>query len=256
MSTRRGLICLGLVAYLFFLLWQLPAALAFALLQGRMASTLAPLHFRELQGTWRQGVALDGHWRSLELPELRWQLKPWSLLSGQLSAQVGGRTGSGTLAATVSQGFTGFLLRDLEGEMGLAELAPFLSLPHLQLAGTLVSQGQLAIHHGRIVAAAGKLLWRQAAVTVLQPVALGDLEALLTTTSEGVQVALSDKGGPVQVEGTIIVQNDGHYSLTATVAARQAELQKQLDSIAAFGEKQKDGRVKFIWGGVMPLLTI
>lgn len=256
MTTRKGLIGFGLTSYLLFLLWQMPASLAFSLLQPRMPSAFSTLQFRELLGSWLQGEAHDGQWRTLGLQELRWQLKPLSLLTGQLVAQVGSKTTAGNLSATVSRGFTHFALRDLEGEVGVAEFAPLLSLPGVQLAGQLASQGQLAIRQGRIVSADGKLLWRQAVVTVMQPVALGDLEALLTTTPEGVRIALHDKGGPLQAEGTLLLQSDGQYSLTATVGARQPELQKQLDSIAAFGKKQEDGRLQFSWKGVLPVLTI
>lgn len=255
MNSRRSLVSFGLLAYLFFLLWQLPAARSYSLAQRFLPAALAPLHLRELQGTWREGVARDGQWQALRVEEFQWRLKPWSLLAGQLAVAFKSRGPAGTLAATVSKGINSLAVEELESQLELAALAP-LFLPGVKVEGVVVGQGGLRIRHGRLTAATGKLLWQEAGLAVLQPLSLGDLRADLSTGPEGVRVALADGGGPLQATGTALIQGDGQYSLTVSLAARQELLQKQLDTLAAWGKKLADDRLQFERNGVLPLLPL
>lgn len=257
MKSRIGLIILALAAYGFFLVWYVPADRAFAILHQGMATPVGPLKCSSLQGTWHQGVARNGQLGPLPLQEIHWQFKPWALLTGRLNAVVSVQAEQGGGAATISRGLNTVSVRDMEGSLVLTTLRSLLAPLGVQLDGRVsASLGHVAIRQGRVTTIQGSVVWHDAAMISPQKAQLGTLVVELVTLEDGVRATLADSGGPLQAEGSLLLQNDGHYTLTATLKGRTPEMGKQLDSLAFFGKKQGDGGLQFSFSGELPSLAI
>ncbi len=257
MKSRKGLIVVALVAYAFFLLWYMPANRAFAFLHQGMATPLGPLKCSSLQGTWHHGVARNGQLGTLPLQEIQWQLKPWALLTGRLSVAVSVQAEQGVVTAVISKGLNTVSVQNMEGRLALPALRPLLATFGLQLEGSVsASLDQFAIRQGRITTARGSLVWNDAAIFSPQKAHLGTLLVELVTQKEGVKATLADSGGPLQAEGALLLENDGHYTTTTTLKGRTPEMEKQLDSMALFGKKQGDGALLFSFSGELEPLAL
>ncbi|MDA3969926.1 MAG: type II secretion system protein N [Desulfobulbaceae bacterium] len=257
MKSRTGLIILIIIAYGFFLAWYMPANRAFAILHQGVATPLGPLKFSNLQGTWHQGVARNGQLGPLDLQEIHWQFKPWALLTGRLSGVVSVQAEQGLVAATISKGLNTVSVRNMEGSLPLRALKPLLTPLGVQLDGRVsTSLDHIAISQGRVTTIRGNVVWHDGAIISPQRAQLGTLVVELVTLEDGVRATLADSGGPLRAAGSLLLQNDGHYTMTSTLKGRTPEMQKQLDDLAFFGKKQGAGRLQFSFSGELPPLEI
>ena len=251
MKSPKALLLIGLVAYAFFLLWQLPAEQALALLAPRGETGLQA---RTVEGSWHHGVGRDCSVWGLPLREIGWRFRPLALLSGRLSVTLRGKGDRSAIEATLSRGLTTLHIEALEGRMALAELTPLLSPLGLRLEGILAARlSGVEVREGRLSTAQGKVVWQEAA---LDPrTRLGTLVALISTTREGVKATVSDEGGPLRAEGVLRLAADGGYTMTLTLAARGPEAKELLDRLAPLGQRGDGGVLHLARQGQLPLLT-
>lgn len=256
MINRKGMIILAVVAYTFFLLWYAPAQRVFAFLANGVATPAGLLQCRNLQGTWHEGVALDGRLGGIQLKEFHWTFRPWGLLTGSLSAFISAKTEYGSVAALLSRGLRTLSLQELEASIDVAALKPLTAATGFQLGGKVLgSMTNLTIRQGRITAAQGQWVWNDAAILSPQQNQLGTITVNLATSANETRATIGDKGGPLQLEGLFVLPADGRYSLTAKLAARQSEELKDLiASLAFLGKEEKDGLLHLSLSGVLPPL--
>ena len=140
----------------------------------------------------------------------------------------------------------------MEGRLPVTELArlgPSLPLGldgmvSLTLPALVVDSG------GRIVAAEGSVVWHQAAMTAPQALELGDLQLQLHTENAGQVVGdISDRGGPLRVEGTLQLTPDGGYRVTATLAAAPDAPAALAQSLGWLGKPDAQGRYRLNYNG-------
>lgn len=254
--SGKGVLGLALAAYLFLLLWQLPAQYAHLLLPLNH-EPFTSFQGQELHGTWQQGGVRACRLGNLPLETLDWQFKPWALVTCRLATKLSGRTATSAIAATISRGWGTVTAGGVEGKLTLQEFAALFSPYGLGLRGVMVPKlERVVIRQGRVIAALGHLSWQGATIAVPPTVELGDLSMALITTSAGVKATIKDEGGPLQLQGNMLLKADGSYTLAATLAARQPAMQKVLDSNATLGQQQTDGRLLIVKSGVMPLLPL
>ena len=257
MKNRKGLIIIMVAVYAFFLVWYVPANRVFTLLQHGVATPLGSFRCSSLEGTWHDGVGLNGQLGMLPLQEVRWHFKPWALFTGRLSAALSARTEEGVIEATVSRGLKTLSVRNIEGSLALTALRPLMATYGVQLEGSVsASMEDFAIRQGRVTTVQGSLVWHDAAISSTPKAQLGTLVVEFSTLKDEVRATLADTGGPVKVEGLLLLQQDGRYTQTATLLARTPEMAKQIDTLVLFGRKQGDGSVQFSSSGVVPLLAL
>lgn len=257
MMNRKGLIILAAVAYAFFLLWHAPAQRVFTFLENCVATPAGLLQCRNLEGSWREGVALDGQLGGVQFKELQWTFQPWNLFTGRLSAFISAQTEYGSVAALLNRGIRTLSLQELEASLDVATLTPLMASTGFQLGGKmLVSMTNLTIQQGRITAAQGSGEWHDAEITSPLQKQLGAITVDLTTSANNeTRATMGDKGGPLQLDGLAVLTGDGRYSLTAKLAARQSEELKELISDLAFlGKEDEDGLLHLALSGVLPPL--
>lgn len=237
---------LGLIAYLLFLIATFPADRALALLRPQ----LPQLQAAGVSGTVWSGRAAVIQYQGQRLARFTWQFQPLALLRGRAGFAIAfegeGRSGSADVAITPGGTVTADALK---ARLPMAELSSLLQLP-VELGGALDADLQrLEISGGRITRADGQLVLRNAAVTspVAQP--LGAFSAQLSSEDAGVRAQIRDEGGPLQLEGTLRLINDGSYQFSARASVRdpQQTMLKQVLSMA--GRQEPDGRVALEYNG-------
>lgn len=243
-------VVLGLLAFAGFMLATFPAERAFALLSEQVPNVRAA----GLSGTAWSGQAkvlqIDG--RNLE--KLQWQLKPWSVLFGQLEldiqldgADVAGRASIGLQPDGAIQ------LTDVDLSLAAAEMSILFKVP-VDLGGQFLVQLQSAELMGqKIQSAEGVIRWQRAALISPFDQALGEFVAQLSTEAEGDQIEIraqvKDEGGPLQLDGVAKLKPGGSYNFNGSVSVRDAQQKLLVQGVKAMGRPGKDGRTPLRYSG-------
>ena len=193
------------------------------------------------------GAVLLGD-QALPLENLHWQLKPWSLLSLKLCAEVNlqlmGQPASGIFCGAPGNRLSARNVQ-LSGPMALASetlVLPLAGLASIQLQN-------LRMKGERVEALEGNFSWRDARWHNSENwVSLGAFAAKLSANEQGgVQAQIFDLDGPFTVDLTGNYVLHQQPSLTGTVAA-SPEAPEQIRSALQFvGVPMDDGSFRIAW---------
>lgn len=239
-------IMLGLLAFAGFLLITFPAERAFALL----AEQAPKVRVAGLSGTAWSGKAdvLQVEGRNLE--KLQWQLKPWSVLFGQLELDVrldGADVAGQASIALKSDG--AIRLTDVDLRLSAAEMSKQFEVP-VDLGGQFNVQLQSAELMGqKLQSAEGVIRWQQAALISPFEQPLGEFVAQLSTEADVIKAQIKDEGGPLQLDGVAKLTPDGDYDFNGSVSVRDAQQTLLVQGVRAMGRPGKDGRVPLRYSG-------
>jgi general secretion pathway protein N len=211
-----GLILLGLVAYIVFLLISLPAAQAWAWFGGQV-----PVQAFGISGTVWQGQAALVSQQDRRLEAVQWEVRPSSLLLGQLRANVQARMADGRLRGDVAVSPGGrFTARQLRLDMPATELVQWagLSLP-VRVEGQLDTLMQdLVVNGPRIIRADGLVSWHGAAISFgSSALPLGNLALRLEPGADGTSGVLTSHDGPIEIGGKLNMTPDGKFVMDLAV---------------------------------------
>jgi general secretion pathway protein N len=241
-----GYVILGLLAYAVFVIATLPASQAIALLQQRLPTMRAA----GVTGTAWSGEAAVLQLGNQNLQHVDWQIKPWSVVLGELEVDV--VLDDADLAGSASLGLKP------DGAVHLSNVNLRLDAGRFSaLARTPVTLGgqfdlqldSAALKGQQLNAATGQVRWQRAAVTapVTQP--LGEFVAQLSTTKDGIKAQIKDDGGPLQLNGSALLTPQGAYTFNGSVAVRDPQQQMLVQGLHAMGRPGPDGRVPLRYSG-------
>ena len=242
MSLRLAvLIPVVIVSYGVFLIWNAPAAWLVAQTQPQLNA--AQVNLFDANGSAWNGRA-ELYFQNTDLGHLHWQTGPWSLLTGHVTADfslsgqglhIQGRIDSGGLTR----------LDKVEASGGLPLLAALLGLPG-GLEGTLTAHlDQIVVgRNGLLQSATGRLEAHNTKLTQVG-VGLGTLSLALENEQNGIQGQLANRGGDLDLAGTLTLTPTGDYSLQATLHPHAGQNQLT-DGLAAFlGAPDAAGRYHY-----------
>lgn len=241
-----GYVVLGLLAYSGFLIASFPAERAFALLNLQAMNVRAA----GLSGTAWSGKAVLLQVEGRNLERVHWQVKPWSVLLGQLDIDV--KLDGKEIAGSANVGLQpdgAIQLRDVDLRLSAAEISMLLNTP-VDLGGQFDVQLQSAELMGQmILSAEGTIRWQRASVTspFVQP--LGEFVAQLTTEEAGIKGQVKDEGGPLQLDGVAMLTPEGAYNFSGSVSVRDRQQKLLVQGLQAMGRPGKDGRVPLRYSG-------
>lgn len=246
MIRKIGFVVLAVLAYGIFLIATFPAERAFALVAGQAPN----LRAAGLTGTAWSGQAAVIQVQGQNLERLRWQLKPWSVLLGQLELdlQLDGADLAGS--ATVGLKPDGSVqLSDVDLRLAGSQASTLFRAP-MDLGGQFVLQLQSASLLGqKLQSADGVVRWQRAAVVSPFDQPLGEFVANLSSEAEGVKAQVKDEGGPLQLDGVATLKPDGSYSFNGSVTVRDTQQQLLVQGVKALGRPGPDGRVPLRYNG-------
>jgi len=215
-------VLLGLSAYALALVITLPARHAYSLAVYHLPKTL-PVTLHDLGGSLWSGRAGTVAWRSTPLGGLRWELSPWSLLRGRLGLDLQLQDTNSSLAGHAAVTRDGHvLLHNVSARLPAARLMLFnTGLPIAADGNVAVNLEEVQLPPQGAPALRGTLMWSQALLVAGQPLKLGDLKLTLQPgETGGTTGTLSDAGGPLEINGTLILDANRSYRLEAKLRAR------------------------------------
>jgi len=202
-----------------------PATLIDARLEG---ASDGRVRLAEAQGSLWSGAgwieAREAHGRAGVAKHVAWRVLPWTLLRGELVAEVELEAVAKPFVATVT--LSGIDIANLRAAVPAAALG--LALPRLaplRLSGeVLLDVPRLSLRHQRMSGDA-TLEWRAAgsALTPISP--LGEYEVRFSATGPALHAALRTLHGPLQLDGEGTWSGAGapSYLVTALVPAQEQE---------------------------------
>lgn len=256
MKSLLRYLAIGLPLFLLFLIALFPAAQAYRFAAGPLAKVMPGLNLAGFDGSVWSGRAEMVVFRKALLGEVNWQLSPVGLLLGKAQLKAMLQSEDGYLQSGLSTPFGGgdVDLADIEGQMPLGELLRF--TPYLPV----VLEGQVSLNlplldlaaDGRILRAEGTVMWHKATMSAPQALSLGDLQLVLRTEKEGQVIGkISDRGGPLKVEGELKYSPDRSYRVNGTVAAAQNAPSSLTQALGLLGKSDAQGRYRFTYSGKM-----
>lgn len=240
-------IALSASAYLAFAIVLLPADVAWRWLAAD------DLHVAGAQGTVWSGRAALASAGPLGFRDVRWQVRPWSLLLARPGGYLETGFGDGFLQSEVRIGRSEIVLTGLTATCSLSALAS--ALPIAGIRGQISLQlTELVLHDGWPTAARGQLRLGQLTVPSLvggDPIALGNFNVILSGT-DGLRGTFQDQSGPMEVRGSAGLTAAGEYEISGLVRARpeaDASLRRGIELLT--GAPDADGMRTFSLTGTL-----
>jgi general secretion pathway protein N len=234
-KNRWSWLALGVGAYLAFALGSFPAATA--------AHWLLPpqVELTGLRGTVWSGSAASAKVGDLPVQDVRWRVRPWTLLTARIGASIEARLTDGFLTTNVTASKTRVQLSDLRGGTSLATLALIPSLRGMRGQAS-VALSELEIESGWPTRALGELKLAALEIPPLMPsgntslIPLGDYTVTFAEPPPdappgSVAARFVDNGGPLEVAGTLLVTQKREYTFDALIKARAGAQQMLVDGL-------------------------
>lgn len=253
--TRRwvGFILLGIIAYAYFMLVNFPAGAAYKyfiapLDRGRTVT------LQGLSGTLWSGQAARLRVANLNLGRLKWELLPLSMFTGKLGVDLQTNGPDSRIEGRAKAGLNQTLyLNKLQGKLPAQALMPlFYGFP-VAIAGHITADIKHAeIKPGKRIDVEGNMVWHDAALTAPQAVTLGDLLVAMRPDKDGTKLLLSDRGGPLILEGTVEVKHTGQYKANVYLGSRDKNQTPLSNGLKMLGRPNPQGKVLISRTGRLP----
>ena len=241
-----GYSALGLLAYLLFLVWTFPADRAVALLRPQIPQ----LQMSGITGTVWSGRAATLHYQNQRVSRLTWQFRPLTLFKAQPTFTItfNGEGRTGTANVGIRPDGT-LVIEEANAQLPMAELSQQLGIP-ISLGGAVnVAMDKITINNNFVQSAEGKLQWRDASMTASILQKLGNFNVQISTEDAGIKALINDESGPLQLDGTARLINDGSYQFSAKAAVRDAQQTLLQQVLRAAGRQEPDGRTLIEYHG-------
>lgn len=197
-----------------------------------------------------KGTAWSGELQALEingtrLKNIEWSLSPFALLLGNAQLQFilnsDGLQGDGVVEVGLLSGST--TLRDVEIKFPIEKYAQQLGVADFDLSGNI----ELNLHHltyqGNLISGlSGVLVWYESGIS--GALAMGDIQADLEQSDGLLTAILSDRGGPVKLNGDLSLQGSGHYQFKSILEARDNSDLSLKQTLRLMGRTVGDNRVE------------
>jgi hypothetical protein len=243
----------GLLIYLLALALLFPADRAYTLIRDRLN---LPLQLYQVSGrVW------DGHVGLLRaagitVKDVDWRLHILPLLTGRLELGLQVSAAQGPLQLVAGRHLDGSLYVHDDGtSLPVAEIEGLVNPQPMGLGGSIdVDLDDIRIATGRLARIKGNVVWHQAGIGAPVDITVGDLEATLTTKDDVVQATVKDNGGPLAVDGLLLLMPDNTYRLTLTLVARDKSRTDLRQALMLVGNPNRDGKVTLSRRGRLDLL--
>jgi general secretion pathway protein N len=234
--------------------WTMPAQFAWRLVAAR----LPVLQLQGVEGSVWHGSAAAASVAGQPLGRLQWTLAALPLLRGDLHAATELAGASLHAHGTVVRHRDGAIdIRDAHVEAPAAPLQQALSLGGVQPLGTISADiADARIRNAWFEALDATVHWRDAGVVGSAQARFGAINAVFSLDAQRrVHGEIRDDGkGPLAVDGRFDAEPDG-YTLTARLAARDAQDWQTQEALQYLGQRQSDGSVLLRAEGHLLLAT-
>lgn len=213
MAQRKLLIAAGLVTFLAGTLMTLPARV--------VSQWFAPdqIRFSGVTGTIWRGQAAEGSANGSYFSDLMWTYKPSQLFSGKLAFDTSVNTVAGRMHGNVALAINKVIdVRDLTGDLNIAGLHP--AFVKNRIDGQLnIAFQSVELRNGFPASAEGAIRVSSLVVGMFGSVPIGDFDAVVSDTENGIIAVVKDAGAVITLNGTILLDEDRNYLFTGKIGA-------------------------------------
>lgn len=242
----------GLFVYLLSLLTLFPADRAYSLVRERVE---LPLQLYQLSGSiWNGHVGLLRA-PGISIADIDWCLHVLPLLSGRIELGLTIAGSVNPLQLVVGRYMDGSLyIHDDGQELPVAELEDLLNPQPMGLTGALtLDLDDIRLASGRLLQLNGDVTWYHAGLGDPVNIDVGDLAATVSTKDDVIQATVKDQGGPLAVDGLIMLMPDSTYRLTMNLTVKDNARSDLKQSLRLLGTPNRDGRVSVTRRGRLDL---
>lgn len=210
----RRIVISGLLVFVLALVVTFPARVAYRWFAP------ADVTLSGLSGSIWSGTAAEGLAGGAYLRDIRWRIKPASLLGAKLAYETAARPVSGSMSGDVAIGLTGKLsVTNLNGSVPLDRVHD--AFQQAGISGNLSFQfSELVLQNGLPVLAIGSVTIANLAARDLSAGVLGDYRAEFQAIDGNIAGTVKELSGVLDIDGTLKINPDRSYSLIGNVAAR------------------------------------
>ncbi len=234
--SPKALVAVGLLTFVAAVVVLFPARVAY--------HWFAPpaVQAGGLDGSIWSGSSSEVTAAGLYLREVKWRLKPLSLLTGKLAASVEAKPSTGFLEADVAAGLGGdFRLANVNASLPLRDFAAIVRMPGLSGNASLQFE-ELRIRDGLPVAAVGTVAIADLVAPMVDPSSIGGYRAEFFTEDEAVVASVEDVNGVFDLAGSLTVSADRNYQFIGKVAATGNTSEKLKQQLRFLGTPNDRGQ--------------
>ena len=233
---RSRLLLVGGLVFFLGLLMLFPARVAY---QWFVPDTV---RLAGIEGSIWRGKAGAASIAGVYLRDLRWRLRPTTLLTGGIGYAIEARPASGFIEGNFGVGLTGTLTAsDVSASLPLQMLQGAIGRPGV--TGSLsVQVAKIKLDDGVPVAAEGSLEVANLVLPDVHQYSIGGYRAEFFTQESGVISSIEDVSGMFDLAGTLQVGRDGTYQFLAKVAATDTTPGNVRRQLQFLGSADEGGR--------------
>ena len=249
LQSWHWLVIYGVSIYLLFLVINLPAGVVWSSLPKDIKGSV---NISNLHGSaWSAGadnIVING----FKLGKAEWTLNPFLLFIGELGGHIKVRNALGKAESGFNINSDQMIeLSDLDSEFSAAIFDP--AIRPFMLEGVITSQiDPLQIQSKVLLEATGTLQWRNASITGVQDVSLGNLTFQASPEAKGTRLQVTNEGGLIAVSGDIRLAGNGRYNLNLLLSSRDKQNTDLKSMLAVLGRADAQGRVRYTQAGKLP----
>lgn len=237
---------LGIVSYLFFLLYTLPAQQVIGWVNDDAVA------FQGVNGSVWSGDASQVSYQRKPLGRLTWHFLPSRLLLGKLGYEIELKAGGQQLQGNLLMGTGSLSLQDVEALLLAAQLPEWMQQRQLQIGGKVrLQQLDLTLSEGLLTAAEGTVQWLDGSLQSPLNLTIGDLQAELSTDEANgdIQAQIHDLKGSIGLQGEMRLKPDGNFQFDGRLKPGDQTDPGLSGALQAIGRKQPDGSIKLKYAG-------
>ena len=239
----RGVLA-GVAAYLLFLLMAAPAVKVLPLFQSRLQN----IQLAGVEGSLWSGKAAQLDVSPLQLKDVHWSFRPFSLFVGRAEFKVRGQLQAQRIKAKVGSTLLGKpYLSDLRGRIRANDLFYWLGLKQVQLDGQLdFDIEDVEWSESGLPAMAGTASWSLAQLVSPVALVLGKVQLVTQIEDAVTRGRLETTGGALLVQADVELKPDGAYRFDANIQQKGDVPQAVSKFLSTFAE-YKDGNYRLEW---------
>jgi general secretion pathway protein N len=240
------LVVLGIVSFLVFAIWTLPASVLLRWLPPNV-------HVDGVHGSAWRGNAAVVEVGSAMLGEARWTLHPLALFIGHVKADVNVKRLDGFAQGVVTASAKQIKLTDLSASLPLAALPPEI-VPGGWMGTVNLRLSSLQLEQGWPTALTGTVEVLQLTGPARNPTNIGSYKVAFPAPNASADAttlvgAITDVGGPMQITGTLQLKSDRTYLIDGLIAARPDAPRDVSNALQFLGPPDAQGRRPFSLSG-------
>ena len=242
------LLVLGIVCYLVFAIWTLPASM--------LTRFLPPtVNLDGVHGTAWRGTASVVQVDSAMLGEARWKLHPFALFLAEIKADINLKRTDGFAQGLVTASTKQITLKNLTGSIPLSALPPqvvpggWSGTVNLRLRDAQIKDGWPTSLEGTV-----EVL--QLTGPARSPTNIGSYKVTFPAPNapanpSALVGAIADAGGPMQIAGTLQLKSDRSYVIDGMIAPRPDAPRDVQNALQFLGAPDAQGRRPFSLSGTL-----